>query len=34
MLREAGFAEADVFGAWDGLTPVSPDAWRLVIRAR
>lgn len=34
MLREAGFAEADVFGAWDGQTPVSPDAWRLVIRAR
>ena len=34
MLREAGFAEADVFGAWDGQTPVSPDAWRLVMRAR
>jgi len=34
MLHEAGFAEADVFGAWDGVTPISPDAWRLVIRSR
>ena len=34
MLREAGFTEVDVFGAWDGVTPVSPDAWRLVVRAR
>ena len=34
MLREAGFAEVDVFGAWDAVTPISPDAWRLVIRAR
>ena len=34
MLREAGFDEADAFGAWDGTTPVSPDAWRLILRAR
>ena len=33
MLREAGFVEVDVFGAWDGVTPISPDVWRLVIRA-
>jgi ubiquinone/menaquinone biosynthesis C-methylase UbiE len=34
MLREAGFIDAGAFGAWDGVTPISPDAWRLVIRAR
>ena len=34
MLHEASFAEVDVFGAWDGVTPISPDVWRLVIRAR
>jgi ubiquinone/menaquinone biosynthesis C-methylase UbiE len=34
MLREAGFAEADAFGAWDGVTPTTPDAWRLILRAR
>jgi ubiquinone/menaquinone biosynthesis C-methylase UbiE len=34
MLHEAGFADADAFGAWDAATPISPDAWRLVIRAR
>jgi ubiquinone/menaquinone biosynthesis C-methylase UbiE len=34
MLREAGFAKADAFDGWDGVTPVTPDAWRLVLRAR
>ena len=34
MLREAGFAEAEAFGAWDGATPITPDVWRLIIRAR
>lgn len=34
MLREAGFAEADAFGAWDGTTPTTPNAWRLILRAR
>jgi ubiquinone/menaquinone biosynthesis C-methylase UbiE len=34
MLHEAGFTDAAVFGAWDGVTAISPDAWRLVIRAR
>jgi ubiquinone/menaquinone biosynthesis C-methylase UbiE len=34
MLREAGFADADAFGAWDGVTPITPNAWRLVLRAR
>jgi ubiquinone/menaquinone biosynthesis C-methylase UbiE len=34
MLREAGFAEAEAFGAWDGATPVTPDTWRLILRAR
>ena len=34
MLREAGFGEIDAFGAPDGETPISPDAWRLVLRAR
>jgi ubiquinone/menaquinone biosynthesis C-methylase UbiE len=34
MVREAGFAEVDAFGAWDGVTPVTPDTWRLILRAR
>jgi ubiquinone/menaquinone biosynthesis C-methylase UbiE len=34
MIREAGFTEVDAFGAWDGVTPITPDAWRLVLRAR
>jgi hypothetical protein len=34
MLRESDFAEADAFGAWDGVTPISPDVWRLILRAR
>jgi ubiquinone/menaquinone biosynthesis C-methylase UbiE len=34
MLREAGFADVDAFGAWDGVTPASPEAWRLILRAR
>lgn len=34
MLREAGFTDAEAFGAWDGVTPISPAAPRLVLRAR
>ena len=34
MLREAGFDEVDAFGAWDGSTPITPDVWRLILRAR
>ncbi len=34
MLREAGFEDVDAFGAWDGETPITPDAWRLILRAR
>jgi ubiquinone/menaquinone biosynthesis C-methylase UbiE len=34
MLGEAGFSDVDAFGAWDGVTPVTPDAWRLILRAR
>lgn len=34
MLRDAGFSEAEAFGAWDGATPITPDAWRLILRAR
>jgi ubiquinone/menaquinone biosynthesis C-methylase UbiE len=34
MVREAGFAETEAFGAWDGVTPASPDVWRLMLRAR
>jgi ubiquinone/menaquinone biosynthesis C-methylase UbiE len=34
MLREAGFADAEAFGAWDGATPFTPDVWRLILRAR
>ena len=33
MLREAGFAEVDCFGSWDGEAPPSPDT-RLILRAR
>jgi len=34
MLHEAGFGEAEAFGAWDGERPLTPDAWRAIIRAR
>lgn len=34
MLREAGFDEVDAFGSWDGVTPITPDAWRLILSAR
>ncbi len=34
ILREAGFDEVDAFGAWDTVTPSTPDAWRLILRAR
>jgi SAM-dependent methyltransferase len=34
MLREAGFEEADALGAWDGKAPITPTAWRLILRAR
>ena len=34
MLREAGFDETAALGAWDGITPSTPDAWRLILRAR
>ena len=34
MLHEAGFAAVDAFGAWDGVTPIAPDVWRLIVRAR
>ena len=34
MLREAGFEHVDAFGAWDGVTPITPTAWRLILRAR
>jgi SAM-dependent methyltransferase len=34
MLHDAGFAEVDAFGAWDGATPITPGVWRLILRAR
>jgi ubiquinone/menaquinone biosynthesis C-methylase UbiE len=34
MLREAGFEDVDAFGAWDGVTPITPTAWRLILRGR
>lgn len=34
MLHEAGFVEVQAFGAWDGVTPITPAAWRLILRAR
>jgi ubiquinone/menaquinone biosynthesis C-methylase UbiE len=34
LLREAGYEEIEAFGAWDGVTPITPDAWRLIVRAR
>jgi ubiquinone/menaquinone biosynthesis C-methylase UbiE len=34
MLGEAGFPAVDAFGAWDGETPITPEVWRLILRAR
>jgi ubiquinone/menaquinone biosynthesis C-methylase UbiE len=34
MLGVAGFADVQAFGAWDAATPVTPDVWRLILRAR
>ena len=34
MLRDADFDAIDALGAWDGVTPISPDVWRLILRAR
>jgi ubiquinone/menaquinone biosynthesis C-methylase UbiE len=34
MLDEAGFSDAQAFGGWDGVTPATPDVWRLILRAR
>ena len=34
MLNEAGFAQAEAFGSWDGGAPLTPDVWRLILRAR
>ena len=34
MLREAGFTDVEAFGAWAGVTAVTPDAWRMILRAR
>jgi ubiquinone/menaquinone biosynthesis C-methylase UbiE len=34
MLRDAGFTEIEALGAWDGVTPIAPDVWRLILRAR
>ena len=34
MLREAGFGDVAAFGAWDGVTPITPADWRLIMRAR
>jgi ubiquinone/menaquinone biosynthesis C-methylase UbiE len=34
MLREAGFTDVAAFGDWDGITPFTPDVWRLILRAR
>ena len=34
MLREAEFEDVAAFGAWDGVTPITPADWRLILRAR
>ena len=34
MLGEAGFDHVQAFGGWDATTPATPDAWRLIFRAR
>ena len=34
MLREAGFSQVEAFGAWDATTSATPEAWRLILRAR
>ena len=34
MLHEACFEDVEAFGAWDGVTPIGPEVWRLILRAR
>jgi ubiquinone/menaquinone biosynthesis C-methylase UbiE len=34
MLHEAGFADVQAFGGWDGANTATPDAWRLILRGR
>jgi len=37
MPRKAGFGDVGAFGAfgaWDGVTPIGPEAWRMILRAR
>lgn len=34
MLCEAGFSDVQAFGGWDEAAPATPDAWRVVVRAR
>jgi len=34
MLREAGFEDVQAFGGWNEAKPVTPEDWRLILRAR
>ena len=34
MLREAGFDDVEAFGALGRRDAVTPDVWRLILRAR
>jgi ubiquinone/menaquinone biosynthesis C-methylase UbiE len=34
MLRAAAFADVQAFGAWDRTVPATPNAWRVILRAR
>jgi hypothetical protein len=34
MLRDAGFEDVAAFGGWDGVRPITPGDWRLILRAR
>jgi ubiquinone/menaquinone biosynthesis C-methylase UbiE len=34
MLHDAGFTDVEAFGSLDAATRATPDAWRLILRAR
>lgn len=34
LLRAAGFQRIETFASWDDPSPVTPENWRVIVRAR